>query len=114
MSSGSPSRFTGVRLTISLRIAVVVSTVSSAEVATEPTAIPLTRIFGARSAAMSRVMWLSAALAVPYATKPRSRRRPIADEMLTIEPPPCSSMCGTAALLSTNAVMTLKWNERCR
>ena len=63
-----------------------VSTVSSALVAIEPTAIALTRIFGARSAAMSRVMCVSAAFAVPYATKPRSRSRPIAEEMLTIAP----------------------------
>ena len=51
-------------------------------------------------------------MAVPYATKPRSRRRPIADEMLTIEPAPLASRCGVAALLSTNAVVTLKWNDR--
>ena len=37
---------------------------------------------------MSRVMWLSAPFAVPYATNPRSRRRPIAEEMLTIAPSP--------------------------
>ena len=60
---------------------------------------------------MSRVMCVSAALAVPYATKPRSRRRPIAEEMLTIAPDPAASMCGAAALLSTNAVVTLKWND---
>ena len=59
-------------------------------------------------------MCVSAPLAVPYATKPRSRSRPIAEEMLTIAPPPASSMCGTAALLSTNAVVTLKWNDRSR
>ena len=41
---------------------------------------------------MSRVRCDSAALAVPYALKPRSRRRPMADEMLTIAPSPCSSI----------------------
>ena len=34
--------------------------------------------------------------------------------MLTIAPPPLASRCGVAALLSTNAVVTLKWNERSR
>ena len=65
MSSASPRRFNGVPATISVRIASSVSTVSSALVAIDPTAIALTRTFGARSAAMSRVMWVSAALAVP-------------------------------------------------
>ena len=63
---------------------------------------------------MSRVMCVSAAFAVPYATKPRSRRRPIAEEMFTIAPEPAASMWGAAALLSTNAVVTLKWNARSR
>ena len=102
---GRPSRFTGVRRTISSWISWLSSTISSALVATEPTAIALTRTFGARSAAISRVMCVSAAFAVPYATKPRSRSRPIADEMLTTAPEPAASMCGAAALVSTNAVV---------
>ena len=40
-------------------------TISNAEVATEPTAIALTRISGARSVAASRVQCASAAFAVP-------------------------------------------------
>ena len=74
--------------------------------------MPLTRTFGARSAAIRRVMWLNAALAVPYAMKPRSRSRPMAEEIFTTLPPPRSSIDGTAAFVSTNAVVTLKWNDR--
>ena len=65
MSSGRPSRRRGVASSMAVRSASSVSTVSSAEVAIEPVAIPLTRMCGARSAAMSRVRWLRAAFAVP-------------------------------------------------
>ena len=65
MSSTSPNRLSGVRSTISVRSSSMVSTTSRAEVATEPTAIPFTRTRGARSAAISRVRWARAALAVP-------------------------------------------------
>ena len=83
---------------------------SSALVAIEPGATPLTRTLGAQSAASRRVMCASAALAVPYATYPRSRNRPIADVMLTTDPLPVSSRWGSAAAVSANAVLTLKWN----
>ena len=43
----------------------LVSTVSRAEVAVEPTAMAFTRIFGARSSARSFVKWVMAPLAVP-------------------------------------------------
>ena len=45
---------------------------------------------------------------------PRSAMRPIADEMFTMAPPPRSSIDGTAAFVSTNAVVTLKWKARSR
>jgi hypothetical protein len=43
----------------------LLTTMSSALVAIEPGATPLTRTLGAQSAASNRVMWASAALAVP-------------------------------------------------
>ena len=73
MSSGSPNILSGVPSIMALRMTSSVSTVSSADVATDPTAMAFTRTRGARSAASSRVMWVSAPFAVPYATKPRSR-----------------------------------------
>ena len=67
MSSGSPIRPSVVDRSIWVRSSSLVSTMSSAEVATDPTAIALTRILGARSAAASRVYCAKAAFAVPYA-----------------------------------------------
>ena len=97
MSSASPRRRIGVFATISSCSGSLVTTMSSALVAIEPGATPLTRTLGAQSAASRRVMCASAALAVPYATYPRSRNRPIADVMLTTEPLPDSSRWGSAA-----------------
>ena len=50
----------------------------------------------------------SAAFAVPYATKFPWGRRPAAEEMFTIDPPPALSMWGIARRLSAKAVVTLK------
>ena len=111
MSSGSPRRRSGVLASIAVRSPSSVRTMSSALVAVEPTAIALTRMRGAHSVAISRVRWVSAALAVPYAANPRSVIRPIAELMLTIEPPAGSlaSIAGIAAFDSSSAVVTLKW-----
>ena len=81
---------------------------ASAEVSTAPTASAFTRIFGASSLANSRVRCDSPAFAAPYAEKPRSVTRPIADDTFTIAPDPCASMCGTARRDSRNAEVTLK------
>ena len=43
-------------------------------------------------------MCASAALAVPYATKPRSRKRPMADVMLTTDPLPRVEQMGERGL----------------
>ena len=64
MSSTSPSRPMGVSRTICDSISAF-STVCSASVRVEPTAMAFTRIFGANSCASSRVSMLSAPLAVP-------------------------------------------------
>jgi len=55
----------GVLPIISLRRLSSVSTTSSADVATDPTAMALTRTRGAQSAAINLVMCASAAFAVP-------------------------------------------------
>ncbi len=65
MSSGSPIRCSGVTDSIAALVSASDATNSSAEVITEPTAIALTRMCGARSRAASRVQCASAALAVP-------------------------------------------------
>jgi hypothetical protein len=89
-------------------------TVSSADVATDPTAMAFTRMRGARSAAARRVRWARPALAVPYASMPRSAMRPMAELMFTTAPSPRSSIAGTAAFVRTKAVVTLKWKARSR
>ena len=50
-------------------------------------------------------------MAVPYAANPRPATRPIVDVMLMMLPPPeCSSINGTAAVVSACAVATLNVN----
>ena len=64
MSSASPIRLMGVPASLTdLRSSF--STLSSASVTMAPGAMAFTRILGARSAAMVRVSWIIAALAVP-------------------------------------------------
>ena len=53
-----------------------------------PTSIALTRIFGASSGAIARVIIDSAAFAVAYAVKHGCTMLAERDEMLTIAPPP--------------------------
>ena len=85
MSSGSPTRPSGVLVSSWFIISGWPATYSRALVMIEPTKMPLTRIRGARSLAASRVQCASAALAVPYARNPRSAVRPIIELMLTID-----------------------------
>ena len=55
MSSVAPSRRSGVAASIAVRISSFAITMSSADVATEPTAIAFIRTRGARSCAASSV-----------------------------------------------------------
>ena len=80
----------------------------SASVRIDPTAIPLTRIFGAKSWARFFVKNERADFAVPYAAKPLALNRPAADEMFTIAPPPANStILGTTSRVISKAVVTL-------
>ena len=110
MSSTSPRRRSGVVSIISVRIASFVSTISSAE------SRPTRRRSRSRGCAARSRRPSAASCARARPSRCRTRRtrgrarRPIVDEMLTIAPRPPASMCGIAALLSANAVVTLKWN----
>ena len=64
---------------------------------TGPGATAFTRIFAsASSRATARVRPMTPCLAVVYAAIPARPTRPLAEERLTIEPEPASSMAGTS------------------
>ena len=108
MSAGRPTRCIGVLSSSCARTASSESTCASASVSIPPTSMALTRIFGASSGAIARVIIDSAALAVAYAVKHGCTMLAERDEMLTIAPPPAATMCGTTSLLRRNADVTLK------
>ena len=84
-------------------------TIQRMVVAIEPTATPLTRTFGARSAAMSRVSCASAAFAVWWARLPRVSRCQPTDVMLTTDAPGLpASRYETQALPLVRAALTTR------